>query len=386
MEAAVAKAVLDAYRSMGSGDIDMKTGQRLMEVYLRVSGLERDRYGNYLKSDGKTRWHFKSQVVRREVKTEYGWVAKSSTPLIQVGLNLLELAGKTLGETIVMETVAKKKESRAHQQTSRKTKAEMAEKLRQAQIYATKIVAQDLTLRRDGRTFREELKAFLHGRRDTIKVRTDQALEHGIKPDSEFASLATPPLGAFVAREMSATWNETVSGVEYTIRFKLVEPGTVDISIGRSSESGFGPSISATSHRATFDLDTFDDAGDGFLSGRISEASSGSGRLIAVLFMLMSHKKKQGTGTRLLSAWCQIMGAFGIEEWLAQAVGDEGLAALTAWHRKGALDLLEQIDGTHDYIARCGTSMRPSSSRQPRFPGMARGKREKTLRRRGGRK
>jgi len=382
MEAAVAKAVLDAYRSMGSKSIDMKTGQRLMEVYLRASGLERDRYGNYLKPDGKTRWHFKSQVVRREVKTEYGWVAKSSTPLIQVGLNLLELASKTLGETVMMEAIAKKKESRVREKTTRKVEAEMADKLRQAQVYATKIVAQDFTLRRDGRTFREELKAFLHGRRDTIKVRADQALEHGIKPDSEFTSLATPPLGAFVAREMSAVWNESVSGVEYTIRFKLVEPGTVDISIGRSSESGFGPSVSATSHRATFDLDTFDDVGDGFLSGRISEASSGSGRLIAILFMLMSHRKKQGTGTRLLSAWCQIMGAFGIEEWLAQAVGDEGLAALTAWHRKGALDLLEQIDGTHDYIARCGTSGRPNNPRQLSLPGMVRGKKS----RRGSRK
>lgn len=89
--------------------------------------------------------------------------------------------------------------------------------------------------------------------------------------------------------------------------------------------------------------------GSNGISGYIRANAEG---LVAHLFMWVVNESRKGEGTKLMSRWCNILKAYGLDGFIGDAVGDQGRAALEALARKGKLEILGW-HGKHAFLT-CG--------------------------------
>lgn len=359
MNTETAEAIVKTYESFGKSAIDGKMGSAIGQAWLRARGVPMDRYGRFVSADGKTRFIFKETSMRRESLTEGGrWVGMATTPYIEVGTNLLRGAAEALGRSDLLERAAKLSSKRKEGVAKRAEKAKREEIEVEAKRFGIKAAIQS-----NPQEFLrimdmvEAGKIVPQPRIDRIEATTKAAiaealgrLERGEElDDGTIVSVDNPPWGALVRTHLSYVWTAVADGVEYTVRFKPVERGVVDVSIGKSSEHG-GFTVSAVSQRMKLDFDASNDVGDGLLSGAVYRSKKGE--VFAKVFLISAHQRRSGAGTRLLSIWCQLMTGFGIEAWKAEAVGDEGLGAMEAWARKGKIAILGKV-GESSLAVRC---------------------------------
>jgi len=83
----------------------------------------------------------------------------------------------------------------------------------------------------------------------------------------------------------------------------------------------------------------YEPIGDAQATGRVVWDDKAK-RFDGVLFMVTSLSKQKGAGSRVIELWCRMMQGYGIDAWIAEAVGDEGMAFITALERKGKLSIL----------------------------------------------
>lgn len=351
----VAAKVLATYESLGSkGMLDGAKGTQILVSWLTARGGKLDRYGNYLFRDGAERWHFKEQVVRREKKSQYGWHGVSSMPLIEAGYNLIEAAAKTLDRKDVLEHIVAQRARRGATKVKRASKASEEESRRQAMIWASKIFAQKhpdayAASAEETGAARDKIIAKYRSEVESLTTMALEKIKRGEKVnDGEIVSSDSPPVGVFFGTLFGYEWVESEGGVDYSIVFEPRAEGVVDVQIGKSSE--FGMRVSATSMRVSMSPRGLHDKGDGFLSGVIGREKGG--RMAAKVFMVVSHTPRSGAGSRLLTIWCRMMEGYGIRQWIAEAVGDQGQAAIEAWARRGVVKIVTRHGS--NILVECG--------------------------------
>lgn len=352
MDAKVAEKVIFRYEDMGKGKLDARKATSLITTWLRAIGGVEDRFGNFLFQNGTRRWKFKEQVVRRESKTDSGWFATDSVSLIDTGNNILKNAAQALGREDLLERAEKMKASRAATRTKRADKAKADELAHKALVWAHKLVAQKhpdayADAREGSGAKKEAAVKKISPELESVKQIALDKLSVGEKlDDGTIVSTTNPPIAAFFDEHLSFYWTETEGGVEYTIRFSPKKNGLVDVQIGRSSEMGLRMSASSMKIEAT--PAGLSDKGDGFISALIGRER---GKMSAKVFMIISLQKRAGVGSRLLNMWCRMMDAYGINAWVAEAVGEEGQAAIEAWAKRGRLQILKQVGS--NILVRC---------------------------------
>lgn len=322
----------------------------VIDAYLRhEKGVTPDRYGNLLTASGE-RYKTTATTLRHERKVDgVGWTALAVVSKIDYALRLLGVAYKGT------EQAAGVKASKA-KRSEDKTKATKVRDLERAQKEAVTAAAKIFGLERPDvaravatssgtREDRADLEAGV-ARIAAALVRDgfragdrDNALGVGIEPAPWLALNGVP-----------YAFDVTEGGVRYTVELRG-SAGAVDVNIGTSDIPGFsvsalrtGPSQSMSGAR--------DPSGDGYLSGAIEASSRRDGKVDARLFLVTARARRAGAGARLLSIWCALCRSFGVDTWLAQAVGPEGEAFLHAMARRGHIEVAP-VPRTSNWAVSC---------------------------------
>jgi hypothetical protein len=333
-----------------------KSATYIIQSWLRAIGYQRDPWGNYLKPAAPSaRWHFKATVVNQQEKRAGEWRNVSSRSLIETAMNLIVNASKALGRSDVEQVARGAREQRTTAAQKRAAKAARAEVEQQAHALAAKAMAWKYRAELDqqlrgGQTTPEMAAQF---RADNIEAqqRILAALDAGApidQDDAQVASVDQPPLLPLL-HDVPYSWVHTQDGVPYTIRVGRHVRGQAAITIGRSTEAALGMGVDPITHRVTWEHHATA-VGDGYATGQVLTLDQDRG---AKLFLVIAHDKQKGAGSRLLKIWCRLMAGYGVQDWIAEAVGPEGEAFLKALEKRGTI----AIDGEHSlesfWMVRC---------------------------------
>jgi hypothetical protein len=332
LDPAIAEAILAA---APKGRLDIAKSRNVIAAWLRASGYERDAWGNYHEEPGRIRWHFSTQMLQRQEKSDGEWRSRTSLPAIEAATNLLLRAAKALGRTDVLEQARGERQRRTAARTKRASAAEKDRMGREATVAAWKRIAwehPDAMLATGLHTLPaakgEELGALQRRYREEFQA--DLEAGRKLPPDSAFASASRPPLIPLFGPFRYA-WVERMGDAEYSVRLERAEPGVMSVVIG--TEGGFH--ADPVTHGMRYDH--ADARGDGQVTGQVQVHE---GKLQAALFMLSTTKKTPLSAMRLGHLWCRLMAGWGIRRWLAQAVGEEGEAFVRAAAKRGSLKVL----------------------------------------------
>lgn len=336
LDPAVAEAIL---RVWDGKKVTLISAKKIVEAWLGAKGFRRDAWGNYLEEDG-ARWHFGKQTVKLQEKMHGDWRDRRSLALIDAANALLTKSARTLGREDELVKVTGHREARKEERTKRASRAATARLEEQAQVWATKLVSQ-----RDPEGYIKALRgedaahraAFMAKARELYAQCLRQLEDGGSYSDGEIVSVDDPPFAAFFDKRCRYEWNEPVQGVTYTFFVVQREVDVCEVHIGKPTADGMMGRIDPMSHAEKWDRPTLDVKGDGYISGYVQRKAGEAPT--AVLFFIMSHEKQKGTGSRMIDAWCTLMKGWGVERWVAQAVGDEGEAFIQTKVRTGRLKL-----------------------------------------------
>lgn len=340
MKESTAKTIVERVKSYEIRKVDRDNAPLVIGAWLRALGWKEDRYGNYLNpQDDGERYHFKTNVLNRQKKLNGDWHNMSSTPLIDAASNLIVSAASVTGDNDIAKRFSKAKVKRKEVKAARADKAEDERAAKEAYELTLKQAARedvDLAVLYATRKASEaKRKAFEEKYRPVVESWKRVVLE-GKRPetDEQFADLDHPPLMSLYT-SFKYTYNVAVDGFEYTVHASPTEAGYVDLEIGTPSSTVGFMRISASARSIKFTGD-IDDKGDAYISGRLFEDDGKRG---AVLFLIASHEKRTGAGSRVLEIWCRMMKSLGIKTWIAESVGDEGAAFFAAMVRKKKLEV-----------------------------------------------
>lgn len=353
MDTAVAALLIETAEQLGvKSTVTRDQAERIIHVWLRARGLERDRWGNYQHRSGD-RYHFGKANLQRQAKSGSGWVTLTSTPYVDAATNLLRGAGEATGKLKWIAMAEKRKVAKgkaADRAADKQLRAKAAVLSMKALAYENpKHVAANLR----HETLSDATYAALSAKAKELTETMYQLLKAGAAPpqDSQFASVDRPPVAAVYTKMAHYLWTETVDGVAYTIEVKNHEPGAAEIHIGKSG-SGFGLAVSAFSMGVSF-MDTTDSTGDAYVSGKVVWNAKLKSHL-GSMFLITSQEKRKGAGSRVLDLWCRMMNGYGSPQWVAQAVGEEGMAFLKARAKAGKITLIAK-DGSN-LLVECGST------------------------------
>lgn len=340
MKESTAKTIVERVKYYEIRKVDRDNAQIVIGAWLRALGWKEDRYGNYLNpQDEAERYHFKTNVLNRQKKWDGDWHNISSTPLIDAATTLIVSAASVAGDNDLANRFSKAKAKRKEVKVARADKAEDERAAKEAYELTLKQAAREdvelAVLYATQKASESKRKAFGEKYRPVAENWKRVVLE-GKRPetDEQFADLDHPPLMSLYT-SFEYTYNVAVDGFEYTVHASPTESGHVDVEIGRPSSTVGLMRISATSQSIKF-TGNIDAKGDAYISGRLFEVNGKRG---AVLFLITSHEKRTGAGSRVLEIWCRMMKSLGIKTWIAEAVGDEGAAFFTAMARKKKLEV-----------------------------------------------
>lgn len=333
----VAQSVLVSYQRNGP-KFTSESARAILKAWLTSRAIPMDHYGNFKISDHE-RYHFSKTKLHHQVKNRGEWASRTSPTLIEAGIVIVKKAAEAANDIALAERLGGVKEKRKETRVARteKSRADRAEAA--AREHAVKIASAERP---------EEFVAWVADPNSepgfgqlvqSLKQQAQEAVARGSKlSDHGIFSAAEPPL-APVLLDVGARWTENEGGVDYTVAMKHARGhgDTAAIHIGRSSKSGFEMAVDPLSHSVDWGEVMVTAAGDGYMSGWVARGPDGP---LAGMFMLIAHEKKQGAGGRLLNIWCRMLDAYGIERWVAEAVGEEGVAFIAAKVKSGRLELL----------------------------------------------
>jgi len=357
MDERVAQDILRVYSGK---KLSVADARRVVVAW--ASQWPRDRWGNFKPSDDR-RIKLTTRQVRREAKRQGGgWQALRSTPLVEAALNLVKKAGETVGDQRVVSKVEGRRATRSKTATKRAEKAKEEALHKEVMDMVAKVASSEMPV-----DFAE-----LHDKgvaspefqtRYNELVHRIQALRRLGKPprDQDMFSTFRPPL-APVLMDVSAEWVEEMRGVPYTVTVRNGGRDVAVIEIGTSSaEMSLGTRVDPITRGVSSALD-YDRKGDAYISGRIHRAADGP---YGALYFIISREKQKGAGSRVLDLWCNLMDGYGAKAWVAEAVGEEGMAFLDAKVRSGRV---EKVGGKGaNIVMRC---LGGSEGKQPRLRGV----------------
>lgn len=321
---------LSSWGSLAHLKLDGGAARAIIGVWLRHEfGAQEDKWGKF--HVGEHRWDLGRSVARKQGRySNGGWFNVKSYDLIGLAAVILKNAGIEAGGEIL--------EKRKTAKESAKTKRE--EKARQdaAQMLANKDIAFK---------HRDETLAWLQGhdigdaRHEALRAESlalkEQYLAGGPSDDA-FASLDAPPVLP-IYRSVDYNWSVEQDGVRYSVRVEHADGKIANIHIGKASE---WMSVDPSRHSITMWTGP-ELQGDGSADGTIRDRD---GVLVGSLFMVAAKKPRSGAGTRMLKIWCRMMAGYGVEKWIGEAVGEEGMAFLEGLERKGAIRI-EAREGSY---------------------------------------
>lgn len=311
----------------------------LIRAYLRLEGYRSDSYGNFKKpSDPKHRYHFSKQRVQFQSRSPRGWSNEGSDLPGDLARRIVTGAAKIAGDTALADKFMAGRKAAA----KRKIAGRKREEKRKGEVDALHIAQKafavespDIALRIGSRVKVPSGKfAVAKERVHNLSMQwADHLLGGGEPPpDSAFATVDYPPILP-VFFPYTYDWTETVDGVEYSIHVEHGEYGTANVMIGGHGNFAVDP----MTHRMF--VPKYKPVGDAQISGRIVWDDSGK-ELAGMLFLITSLNKRRGAGSRVMQLWCRMMRGYGIEAWIAEAVGAEGMAFFEALAAKQTLAIL----------------------------------------------
>jgi len=329
MDQADAERVLRLYTG---GKLTTRAALPLLREWALAKGMTEDRWGNFHMEDGH-RIKFTKQRMRVEGKGGRGWSAIESYPLIDAGYMAIRDAAKAAGRDDVFEKA--RGSLRSRRSSKKKSRQKRLSKAKEAALsQMAKLIASSEDPFYFYEVVDEEAPADDYESRVFELSRELRALEERGKPvtDADVFSASSVP-AALLHMPGEAQWIEEVDGVAYSIWIKHREGRKATIEIGTSSESGFGGSVDPLGYSMHYGSGP--GKGDAYISGYVERLRGHAP--VGILFMIVSHNKQHGAGSRVLDIWCDLMAAFGVERWAAKAVGEEGEAFFAARERAGRL-------------------------------------------------
>jgi hypothetical protein len=332
MKQEVAEAVLEAYPGK---KLSGAMARAIVHAWAQASGYEQDRWGNYHPREG-LRIKLTKQRMQRQEKRGRDWRNLSSTPLISAAQNLVVKAAEARGDEEVHGKVSGAREQRRGAKEQRAEKA--LEEARKAQVesMAAKVVSAEdpggfVAMYESG----EPSPAF-KSRYLELTKQIDHLQRSGRTPvDRDFFSTTSPPLAPILI-ESKADWLEEVDGVPYTVTLRHADQDRAVIEIGAIGTMGLTNRVDPITKAAVIDFEPRE--GDSYASGYVQRRKGQDP--VALLFFIQSAQSRTGAGSRILDLWCNLMDAYGVDVWLAEAVGDEGMAFLNAKAGLGRLEIL----------------------------------------------
>lgn len=355
----IARAVLDNYDGR---KLNGASARSIIVAWADAQGWAKDRWGNWHIKDGY-RLKLTKQRVQRHKKTDGDWRSFRSTPIIEAANNLVKKAAEALGDDRVAAKIEGQRSSRRSQRDARAEKAQQELLQKEVMNMVTKVASAEMPVEfaelHDTGHASPEFQA-----RYNELVRRVQSLRRLGRPprDQDMFSSFGPPLAPLLIEGSVAQWVEEVRGVPYTITVRNADKDTAAIEIGSTAgEHSLGTRVDPVSGWISHEMG-LDRVGDAYISGRVKRGKDGP---YGALYFIISSKKQQGAGTRVLDLWCNLMDSYGALAWVAEAVGDEGMAFLEAKVRSGRLEMVGGRD--QNYVMRC---LGGPEGRQPMLPGV----------------
>jgi len=335
--------------------------ESFLQWYLRQLGYEKNRWGSYDK--GKRRIKFTARNIQIFTKGSASrWVKLGSHPMIGYAADLIKLAASH-GTTEQKEQV----EAQAKKTTAKKKKAK-AKATAKAQAKLLEEHAGKLTEYRypEGREIAAQYALGDPAAEDRYGALYQDTLDHlkGIpniatmipKRDDRLVSLSKPPFRPLFAPDMSYQWVEDRTPIELLSK----GPGWGQKMVVRIGTMG---SLTPAVDPVTLKIEVpsfFWDEGEvdfqGQLAGYIQVQHYDSGSLFEpVLVFISASERHRGYGTFLLRLWCRLLQGYGLRQFVAVGIGEEGMAFLDRLHEKGQLTV-EIIPGTKTALVTCAFS------------------------------
>jgi len=332
MDQAAAERVL---RSYSGKKLTTKEALYVLREWMRSKEMSEDRWGNFHMSDGH-RIKLTKQRMRVETKrSRGGWFMVESYPLIEAAYRAIRDAGKAMGQEDVVEkargAIQSRRSSKKKQKAKRLTKAKQEALARMAVMIASSEDPEAFYAIEDGDE--DDVEELNHRKHELTRELEGLEQIGRVVKDADVFSVNAVPV-ALLRVDGEAVWTEEVDGVTYSIRIAHADQNKATIEIGVSGAGEFHIGVDPLTHSMGYGSGRIA-KGDAYISGYV--ARSHAEMPIGILFMISSHEKQQGAGSRVLDIWCDIMAAFGVERWMAQAVGEEGRAFFAARERDGRL-------------------------------------------------
>jgi hypothetical protein len=348
MRREVAEKVLDAYPMKKLNGAMART---IVHAWAQASGWEQDRWGNYHPAPGR-RIKLTKQRVQRQEKRGGSWRNRASTPLIGAAQNLVKKAAEALGDQEALAKVEGAQAKRRGAKEKRRTKAEEEARKKQVEDMASKVVSMERPMGFVSMYEGGEPSADFKRRWTDLANQIGYLQEIGRMPvDQDFFRTVHPPL-APVLIESEAEWVEEVDGVPYTVTLRHGDVDRAVIELGSIGSMGVQNRVDPITKAA---IPSFEHReGDSYVSGYVQRRRGKDP--VALLFFIQSQNKQAGAGSRVLDLWCNLMDSFGVDVWLAEAVGDEGRAFLQAKVRAHRLEILGERGA--NLVVRCAGGYR----------------------------
>jgi hypothetical protein len=326
-----------------------KNAKDVITAWLRTKDYREDNYGNFLMPSGQ-RYHFSKQRLQRQDKRGGRWANVRSTSLIDAATNLLIKSAQATDDTAVLDRLEGARTKRGEQKTKQAKQRELERAHEEVRRIAINMVAAEMPLEfaewhASGSPPPDIKRAFdMH----MEQLEALRRLGGTLPADEDLFNIQEPPFAPLLVDVGPVEWNQPHEGVVYTVTIEKAESrdNVAIIEIGATGD--LGQRIDPVTMSARMDVHGMNREGDAYLSGYIQRTDDGA---LGVLFFIISKTKQRGAGSRILDLWCDLMEAYGSAKWVAEAVGDEGLAFL---ERKVESGRLESLGGRgKNYLFRC---------------------------------
>ena len=335
MREEVARAVLAAYPHK---KLTGAMAREIVTAWANASGWHRDRWDNWHPREGIRIKLTKQRVQRQKKRFDGKWSNVRSTPMIEAAQNVVKKAATALGDEEVLVRIEGARTKRKTAQKRRQETASAEERKRAVEDMAAKVISMErpmgfVTMYETDKPSREFGERYLQ-----LTGQIDRLQKAGRMPaDQDFFRTTQPPI-APVLIDTKADWVEEVDGVPYTVTLRHADSDRAVIEIGSIGTMGLTNRVDPITKAAVIDFEARE--GDSYASGYV-QRRKGKGP-VGLLFFIQSQDKQRGAGSRILDLWCNLMDSFGVDVWLAEAVGDEGMAFLDRKVEQGRLENLGQ--------------------------------------------
>lgn len=361
MDQHVAEAILSEYPHK---KINGTIAAQIVRAWAAAKGYEEDRWGNFHRDDESRIKLTKQRVqTQRKFAGDKRWSNIKSVSLIGAAQRLVKKAAEALGDDKALAKVSAGTKKRRVARERRSEEARKEQLQRDVLSMVAKVVSSEMPMGfvrlHDTGAASPEFQT-----RYNELVHRVQALRRLGRPltDQDMFSTFQPPLAPLLMKNLEAVWIEDMRGVPYTVSIRNAGPGVAVVEIGSTStKRSMGTRVDPVTGWVSSRQDV-DRIGDAYVSGRIRRTKDGP---VAVLYFIISKNKQQGAGSRVLDLWCNLMASYGIDAWVAEAVGDEGQAFLGAKVQSGRLEEVGRQGS--NIVMRC---LGGPEGRQPMLPGV----------------